>query len=93
VECRIGLSEASARLRISVRQFRRLVRARKAEGDGGLVSGHRGRRSNNRMSEDKRSRLTALLQDEAYRRFGATLMAKTLLEREAMRVSAETVRR
>ena len=93
VACRIGQGEAAARLGIGVRQFKRLVRGWKDAGDAGLVSRHRGRRSNNRMSEDKRNRLCGLLRAEVYRGFGATLMAETLLEREGLEVSAETVRR
>ena len=92
IACHIGQGEASERLGVSVRQFKRLVRAWKDAGDVGLVSRHRGRRSNNRMAADKRRRLCALLQDEIYRGFGATLMAETLLEREGLQVSAETVR-
>jgi transposase len=92
VDGRLGQREASERLGISVRQFRRLVRARRSEGDAGLVSGHRGRPSNGRMSDEKHDRIADLLQDSRYQGFGATLMAETLLEREGIKVSVETVR-
>ena len=79
VEGRIGQCETSARLGIGTRQFKRLVQAWKAAGDAGLVSRHRGRQSNNRLSEDQRSRIAALLGDDMYRGFGATPMAETLI--------------
>jgi transposase len=81
--------EASARLGISVRQFKRLVRAWRSDGDGGLVSRQRGRPSHRRMSEALRSRMLG----DQYADFGATLAAEKLLERDAIKVSVETVRR
>jgi transposase len=92
VACRVGQREASERLGIGVRQFKRLVHAWKQDGDAGLVSRQRGRPSNNRMKDDDRCRIAALLRDRMYRGFGATLMAETLLEREGVEVSAETIR-
>jgi hypothetical protein len=70
----------------------RLVRAWKQDGDAGLVSRQRGQPSNNRMKDDQRCRIAALLRDRMYRGFGATLMAETLLEREGVEVSVETIR-
>ena len=92
VACRVGQREASERLGIGMRQFKRLVRAWKQDGDAGLVSRQRGRPSNNRMKDDQRCRIAALLRDRMYRGFGATLMAETLLERESIEASAETIR-
>ena len=51
VACRVGQREASERLDISVRQFKRLVRAWKQDGDAGLVSRQRGQPSHNRLSD------------------------------------------
>jgi transposase len=92
VEGRVGQREASERLGISVRQFKRLVRTWRLVGDAGLVSGHRGRPSNGRMSEEKHDRIADLLRDSRYAGFGATLMAETLQEREGIKVSVETLR-
>ena len=50
--------EASERLGISARQFKRLVRAWRRDGDAGLVSRQRGRPSHRRMSETLRSRMS-----------------------------------
>lgn len=80
------------RLGIGVRQFKRLVRAWRSEGDSGLVSRQRGRPSHRRMSEAARGRIEALLQ-EKYVDFGATLATEKLQELDAIKVSIETVRR
>ena len=72
------------RLGIGVRQFKRLVRAWRKEGDSGLVSRQRGRPSHRRMSEPARGRIEALLRDK-YPDFGATLAAEKLLERDGIK--------
>ena len=84
--------EAAERLGMSERQFKRVVRRWKLEGDGGLVSRQRGRVSNHRLAEAERDRIVGLLR-ERYPDFGPTLAAEKLLEREGIRVSRETVRR
>ena len=92
VEGRLGQREASERLGIGVRQFKRLVRCWRCDGDAGLVSRQRGRPSHRRMSEAVRDRIGGLLK-EKYVDFGATLAAEKLLELDGVKVSAETVRR
>jgi transposase len=91
LECRLAQREASERLGISVRQFKRLVRRLKADGDAGVVSRQRGRPSNNRLAAALRERITALLTDK-YADFGPTLAAEKLLELDGIVVSAETIR-
>lgn len=83
--------EAAERLGIGVRQVKRLIQRRRAQGDAGLVSRQRGRASNNRLAQDKVARLEALLRDR-YPDFGATLAAEKLAELDGLRVSRETVR-
>jgi transposase len=80
------------RLGIGVRQFKRLVRIWRNEGDAGLVSRQRGRPSHRRMSKAVRGRIEVLLRQK-YPDFGATLAAEKLLERDGIEVSIETVRR
>ena len=92
VEGRLGQREASERLGIGVRQFKRLVRCWRCDGDAGLVSRRRGRPSHRRMSEALRDQIGGLLK-EKYVDFGATLAAEKLLELDGIKVSAETVRR
>jgi transposase len=89
-----GLSqrEASERLGIGVRQFKRLVRNWRAEGDAGLLSRQRGRPSHRRVPDGVRERIIALLR-EKYADFGATLASEKLGDLDGIKVSAETVRR
>ena len=91
VEARVSQREASERLGIGVRQFKRLVRAWKQEGDAGLVSRQRGRASNRRLSAGRRAEIAALLKDK-YTGFGATLASEKLLDLDGIKVSVETVR-
>ena len=92
VEGRLSQREASERAGIGVRQFKRLVRAWRRGGDGGLVSRQRGRPSHRRLSEALRLRIGGLLQ-ATYADFGPTLAAEKLAELEGIAVSRETVRR
>jgi len=91
VEARMGQREASERLGIGVRQFKRLVRAWKQDGDAGLVSRQRGRPSNRRLNAVRRADIVTLLQDK-YTGFGATLASEKLLGLDGIEVSVETVR-
>ena len=91
VEARLSQREASERLGIGIRQFKRLVRAWKQDGGAGLVSRQRGRASNRRMSAGRRAEITALLKDK-YAGFGATLASEKLLDLDGIKVSVETAR-
>ena len=90
-EKQLSQRQASERLGIGVRQFKRLVKSWKEQGDAGLVSRQRGQPSNNRLAPVDRERIASLLRDK-YPDFGPTLAVEKLLEREAIVVSAETVR-
>jgi transposase len=91
MEARIGQREASERLGIGVRQFKRLVRAWRQDGDAGLVSRQRGRPSNRRLNDVRRAEVVTLLRDK-YVDFGATLASEKLLGLDGIEVSVETVR-
>jgi transposase len=90
-EHRLSQREASERLGIGVRQFKRLLRCWRQEGDAGLVSRQRGRASHNRLPAARRAQVTELLRDK-YPDFGPTLAAEKLLEREGIKISRETLR-
>ena len=92
VEGRLSQREASERLGISVRQFKRLVRVWRREGDAGLVSRQRGRPSHRRMSEALRTRIGDLPKVQ-YADFGPTLVLEKLLELDGIKISVEMVRR
>lgn len=78
-------------LGITPRQVGRLVAAFRARGDRGLVSGRRGKASNNRRDDAERQCIVAALKDR-YGDFGPTLAAEKLFEHEGIAVSRESVR-
>lgn len=88
---RMRQGRAAELLGVGVRQIKRLVALYRSRGDRGLVSGRRGKPSNNRLAADVVGRIEAALRDR-YADFGATLAAEKLAEHEGLAVSAETVR-
>ena len=82
--------EAAERLRLSVRQVRRLLRRVKRHGDRGLIHRLRGRPSNRKTPAAVRQRILAEVRAR-YRDFGPTL-ASEQLARQGLRVSRETLR-
>jgi transposase len=78
-------------LDLEVRQVKRLVRAYRQRGDRGLVSGRRGKPSNNRLAAARVALIERTLK-ERYADFGPTFAAEKLSEHEGIKVSAETVR-
>lgn len=90
-EGRLRQARAGEQLGLGVRQVKRLVSAYRRWGDRGLVSGRRGKPSNNRLAGATVARMDLALR-ERYAGFGATLASEKLLEHEGIGVSAETVR-
>ena len=90
-EKRLTQTKGAQRLKISERHFRRLLRRYREKGDAGLVSGHRGKPSNNRMWEEKRQSILDLMLT-TYQGFGPTLASEKLAERDRIQVSKETLR-
>lgn len=90
-EKRITQREAGAMLQLTDRQIRRLLTRVKAAGDQGLVHRGRGRLSNRRISETKKTKVLTLYAAK-YADFGPTLAAEKLAERHRLIVSAETLR-
>jgi transposase len=90
-ERQLRQQRAAELLGIGVRQVKRLVASYRRRGDRGLVSGRRGKPSNNRLAERVVGRIEAALRDR-YADFGATLAAEKLGEHEGIAVSVETVR-
>lgn len=84
--------EAGRILSLSVRQIKRLRRAYRKKGAAGLVSKHRGRKANNRLSEDVKKRALNLLKTK-YKGFGPTLAHEKLVEKEKLKLSDESVRK
>ena len=72
--------------------MKRLVSAYRRGGDRGLVSGRRGKPSNNQLAVEMVVRMDAALRNR-YSDFGATLASEMLAAHEGIVVSKETVRR
>jgi transposase len=91
-EKRMTQKEGAERIGVSQRHFRRLLARYRQDGDLGLISGHRGKPSNNRMAPETQQQVTDFICDPLYKGFGPTLMAEKLAERAGIVVSKETVR-
>jgi len=91
MEKRMSQKEGGRILGLSVRQIKRLLRTYRKEGAAGLVSKHRGRKGNNRLSEEVQKKALNLLKTK-YRGFGPTLAHEKLVEREKLKLSDESVR-
>jgi transposase len=91
-EKRMSQKEAGRILDLSVRQIKRLLRVYRKRGAAGLVSKHRGRRSNNRSAEEVKKRALNLLKTK-YKGFGPTLAHEKLVEKEKLKLSDESVRK
>jgi len=91
-EKRMTQIKAAEILGISPRQVKRLWKRYRESGPGGLVSGHRGKPSNNRLSED---RLQAAIDwlHKRYSDFGPTLACEKLGELHQLHLSVGSVRK
>ena len=83
--------EAAEQLDLSVRQIKRLARRYRERGPEGLVSGHRGKASNNRLPEAVRRKALALAA-ERYSGLGPTAAHERLTQEHGLRLSTETLR-
>ncbi|MDH4087353.1 MAG: ISNCY family transposase [Nitrospira sp.] len=92
LEHRLTQKEASTLLGVTDRQIRRLTRRVEQEGDHGLVHRARGRPSNRRISEGRKTTILQLYETR-YGDFGPTLASEQLTERHRLPLSAETLRR
>ena len=92
LERRLSQRDAARQLGVSPRTVRRLCRAYEEHGPAGLISRHRGRRSNLRTPEELR-RAAATLLTAHYADFGPTLATEKLTELHGFDVSVPTVRK
>ena len=83
--------EGAKRIGITERHFRRLLHTYRETGPEGIVSRHRSKISNNRLSKEKEEKILGKLKED-YQGFGPTLASEKLLERDGVKVSKETVR-
>jgi transposase len=90
---RITQKEAAKRLGISERQFKRILRRYRQEGDGGVVSRKRGKPSNRKTKAEILKVVREFVNDPIMQGFGPTLMAEKLEIKKGIHLSKETVRR
>src|ERR1700733_5466212 len=81
----------AARLGLTTRQVRRLVRQYEQQGPVGLISKLRNRPSNRRLKADVAEHAFGILRS-TYADFGPTLAAEKLRERHGVDLAVETVR-
>lgn len=89
---RLTQKEAAQILEVSVRQIKRLYRAYKKNGAAGLISGRRGKASNNQLDAQTVQQAIDLLH-ERYEDFGPTLAHEKLVEVHQLKLSDESVRK
>ena len=90
-EKRLKQKEAAVMLGISVRHVKRLLRAYRQGGAGGLISKRRGKVSNNRLKVKIQQQAINLMHSR-YHDFGPTLAHEKLTEVHGLNLSVETVR-
>jgi transposase/predicted SprT family Zn-dependent metalloprotease len=83
--------EAGEILHLSTRQIKRLLKRYKKYGAAGLVSKHRGRKSNHCLPEAVKKKALDLLKTR-YKGFGPTFAHEKLVEKEHLKLSDESVR-
>ncbi|MDP2377574.1 MAG: ISNCY family transposase [Reyranella sp.] len=84
--------EAGEILHLCTRQIKRLLKRYRKHGAAGLVSKHRGRKGNNRLSESVKKQGLNLLKTK-YQGFGPTLAHEKLVEKDKLQLSVESVRK
>ena len=84
--------QAAEEIGVSERQFRRLLKRYRTEGDQAVVHRLRGRSSNRRREEETKRRAIGILRQQEYEGFGPTLASEYLANKHGVKASKETVR-
>jgi hypothetical protein len=84
--------QAAAKMGVSDRWVRKLLRRMEVDGDGVVVHGLRGRSSNRQIDAETQARAIVLLKQPEWHDFGPTFASEQLGKRHDIRVSKETVR-
>jgi DNA-binding Lrp family transcriptional regulator len=84
--------QAAAKMGVSDRWVRKLLRRMEADGDGVVVHRLRGRSSNRQIDAQTQARAIVLLKQPEWHDFGPTFASEQLAKRHDIRVSKETVR-
>ena len=91
-EKRMRQKEAGIMLDLSTRQVKRLLKNYRKQGASGLISKQRGKKSNNHLSEALKKKALDWLKSK-YKGFGPTLAHEKLVEKEKLKISAESIRK
>jgi hypothetical protein len=91
IDGQLKQTAVAARLGVTTRQVRRLVRRYEQQGPIGLISRLRDRPSNRRLKSDAAEHAFGILRS-TYADFGPTLAAEKLRERHGVDLAVETVR-
>lgn len=83
---------AAEKMGVSDRWVRQLLVEMKAKGDGVVVHGLRGRRSNRQIDEKIRERAMAIVKSPDWHDFKPTFASEQLAKRHQIQVSKETIR-
>ena len=89
---KITQKKAAENMKVEERWVRILLKRFKRRGDGVVVHGLRGRKSNRKIAEKTQRRAIALVQRE-YADFGPTLASEYLADKHDITVSKETLRK
>lgn len=89
---RITQAKGAEQLGISRRQMVRICNKHKQEGPAGLVSKHRGKPSNNHLSDEVRKGVSRLIKAH-YADFGPTFAHQKLTELHKLKLSVESTRK
>lgn len=83
--------QAATLLELGVRQVKRLYKAYKDQGIRGLVSQHRGKRGNHRLSDQVKEAAIRIIR-ELYWDFGPTFACEKLVQKHHLNVSVSSIR-
>jgi transposase len=89
----ISQREAAAKMGVSDRWVRKLVKRMVKQGDAVVVHGLRGRPSNRKLSAETQRQAVKLLKQPDWHDFGPTFASQQLAKRHGIVVSDETVRK
>ena len=91
IQKKIDISQAMKMISLSKRQVKRLRKRVREQGTEGVIHKGRGKRSNRKMSDEKREKMEKLLK-EKYPDFGPKFAAEKLRDNHGIEHSKETIR-
>ena len=91
-EKKITQKQAAEKMKVTPRWVRQLLKKLKRHGDGILMHGLRGRKSNRKLAEKTQKQAMTIVQRE-YADFGPTLASEYLAEKHGLTISKETLRK